>query len=90
MRPRHRRPGRLSEPRWASVARRIATLAGARGDGVAPWHPNQFHRTPATEVRAQFGLEAAQAILGHARADVTQIYAERDQERARAVAREIG
>ncbi len=31
----------------------------------------------ATEVRARFGLEAAQVLLGHTRADVTQTYAER-------------
>ena len=43
-----------------------------------------------TAVRARFGLEAAQAILGHARADVTQIYAERDLATARGVMTEIG
>ncbi|WP_164103544.1 tyrosine-type recombinase/integrase [Candidatus Laterigemmans baculatus] len=54
------------------------------------WHPNQLRHTRGTEVRKQFGLEAAQVILGHAAADVTQIYAERDAEKAREVARRIG
>lgn len=54
------------------------------------WHPNQLRHTKATEIRKQFGLEAAQVILGHAAADVTQIYAERDAEKAREVARKIG
>ena len=50
--------------------------------GVPHWHPNQLRHTAATKARAQFGLEAAQAILGHSRADVTQVYAERDSARA--------
>jgi hypothetical protein len=35
-------------------------------------------------------LEAAQATLGHSRADVTQVYAERDLALAAKVAGEIG
>jgi integrase len=54
------------------------------------WHPNQIRHTFATEVRAKFGLEAAQVLLGHTRADVTQTYAERDERRAVEVARKIG
>ena len=46
--------------------------------------------TKATEIRKRFGLDAAQVILGHSFADVTQIYAERDAEKAREVARAIG
>ncbi len=45
---------------------------------LAYWAPNRLRHTRATEVRKQFGLEAAQVILGHAKADVTQVYAERD------------
>jgi hypothetical protein len=40
--------------------------------------------------RRRFGLEAAQVILGHAKADTTQIYAERDAALAVEVARKIG
>ncbi len=36
----------------------------------------------ATRIRSEFGLETAQVVLGHAKADVTQIYAERDQAKA--------
>ena len=43
-----------------------------------------------TVVRATDGLEAAQVLLGHSKADVTQIYAERDTERAKSVALKIG
>jgi integrase len=54
------------------------------------WAPNQIRHTQATAIRKQFGLEAAQVILGHASADVTQIYAERDAEKARDIIRQIG
>jgi len=54
------------------------------------WHPNQLRHTVGTEVRARFGLEAAQVLLGHTRADVTQTYAERDMSKAAEVARKIG
>lgn len=54
------------------------------------WHPNQLRHSKATEVRQQFGLEAAQVVLGHAKADVTQVYAERDATLAAAVMRKIG
>jgi integrase len=57
---------------------------------VPEWHPNQLRHTHASEVRRVFGIEAAQVALGHARADVTQIYAERDMVLAERVAREIG
>ncbi len=57
---------------------------------VKRWTPNQLRHAAATRIRKQFGLEAAQVILGHSRADVTQIYAERDLERAANVMKEIG
>jgi integrase len=54
------------------------------------WAPNQLRHSAATEVRQKFGLEAAQTVLGHSQANVTQIYAERDHALAASVARQIG
>jgi integrase len=54
------------------------------------FHPNQLRHSTATVVRQQFGLEAAQSVLGHAHADVTQVYAERDLALAEKVAKMIG
>ncbi|HEY1598597.1 MAG TPA: tyrosine-type recombinase/integrase [Pirellulales bacterium] len=54
------------------------------------WHPNQLRHTAGTEARRQFGLEAAQVVLGHSQADVTQIYAERDLSLAVKVMTAIG
>jgi integrase len=59
-------------------------------DKAHRWHPNQLRHNAGTEVRAKFGLEEAQVILGHSRADVTQTYAERDLEKGKTVARKIG
>lgn len=54
------------------------------------WSPNRLRHAAGTRVRREFGLEAAQVTLGHAKADVTQVYAERDAELARTVALKIG
>ena len=66
---------------YGTAVRRACVRAG-----VVPWHPHQLRHTAATEIRADGGLEAAQVALGHARADVTQIYAERDDRLAKSVA----
>ena len=54
------------------------------------WAPNQLRHTAATEIRREFGLEAAQVALGHSQANVTQVYAERDMQKGIEVARRIG
>ncbi len=61
-----------------------------RLNGLPAWHPNQLRHAMATKVRKEFGLESAQVILGHSRADVTQIYAERNGTLATEVIRKIG
>ena len=57
---------------------------------VPVWHPHQLRHSHATEVRRRFGLEAAQVSLGHAQANVTEVYAERDLTLAVKVAQQIG
>lgn len=54
------------------------------------WSPLQLRHTVGTRVRADHDLEAAQAVLGHARADATQIYAARLDGMARELAEEAG
>jgi integrase len=54
------------------------------------WTPLQLRHTAATAIRKRYGIEASQVVLGHARADVTQVYAERDTGKARAIMAEIG
>jgi site-specific recombinase XerC len=57
---------------------------------IPRWAPNQLRHNHATDVRRQYGLEAAGAALGHAKMSVTEIYAERDETLALRVAAEIG
>lgn len=50
--------------------------------GVPHWSPNRLRHNAGSRARKEAGLETAQVVLGHAKADVTQVYAERDRERA--------
>jgi integrase len=54
------------------------------------WHPHQLRHNVATKVRAKYKMEAARVFLGHSDVKVTEIYAERDLELVRKIAREIG
>jgi integrase len=67
-----------------------AVHLGCEKAGVPRWSPNMVRHTVATEIRAKFGLEAAQVLLGHTKANVTEVYAERDERRAADIARKIG
>jgi hypothetical protein len=49
-----------------------------------------LRHTAGTEIRKLHGLEAAQTVLGHSKADVTQVHAERDYALAARVAKEVG
>jgi integrase len=54
------------------------------------WFPYQLRHSVATKVRDQFDLVGAQVILGHERADVTQIYAAKNESLAAEIAARIG
>jgi len=57
---------------------------------VQHWHPHQLRHNCATKVRRLYGLEGAKAVLGHKYGVVTEIYAERDLQKAIEIMREIG
>ena len=57
---------------------------------VPNWFPLQLRHSRATELNEMFGIEAAAVSLGHAHADVTKVYAERNLKRAIEVARQTG
>ena len=76
--------------RITSVAYCKAIAAACRVAGVPHWHPHQLRHSLATAVRSKHGIEAAQVLLGHAKLDVTQIYAEKNLELARRIAEELG
>jgi integrase len=54
------------------------------------WHPNQLRHAKATELRREFGLDAARAVLGHRSPQVTEVYAELDLSRAAEVMGRLG
>jgi integrase len=54
------------------------------------WGPHQLRHTAATNLRKEYGLEAAQVILGHKTLTVTQIYAEKNVEAAQRIMAEVG
>lgn len=56
---------------------------------IPHWTPNQLRHAIATDVRAESGIEAAQAYLGHARPDTTLIYAEQTESALLAIAANI-
>jgi integrase len=72
----------------ASYRRSIAQAC--KQANIPEWSPHQLRHSAATFIRKEFGLEAAQIMLGHSRADVTQIYAEINEEKAVAIAQKIG
>lgn len=74
-----------------NAAEAIAAAAEGRDPRPLPrWHPYQIRHRRATELRSDKGLEAAQVILGHSKADVTAIYTHRDLTLAARIAFESG
>jgi integrase len=59
---------------YAMAIRRACVRAG-----VPHWAPNQLRHNAATQLRREFGLEVARAVLGHSSIVTTLVYAEEDQ-----------
>lgn len=72
---------RLGEKGWAKVQAWRA---------AQHWHPNQLRHNAATRLRKEFGLEAAQVILGHRTLTVTQVYAEKNIAAAQKIMADVG
>ena len=87
---RRSKPIRTPGDRYTTESYRRAIHRACDKGGVPRWSPNRLRHSAGTEIRKRYGLEAAQVILGHASADVTQIYAERDLQKAVEIMREVG
>ena len=87
---RRRKPRSRPGERYRTQSYGAAIRDACRKAGIGVWSPNRLRHSAATAVRRSFGLEGAQVMLGHASADVTQVYAERDHDLARRVAAEVG
>lgn len=82
--------------RWETVAEWHARI-GAAGvkrlrehAASVHWHPHQLRHTAATYLRKVHGVEAAQVMLGHSQLSATEIYAERNTDKAIEIARKWG
>jgi integrase len=85
-----RTPGRRSsKDRYDVTTLNRAIARAAARAGVQHWSANQLRHLFATEVRGAYGLDAAQVLLGHAKADVTQVYADATARRALEVVRQL-
>ena len=83
-------PKRAPRDRYDKRTYHTAIERACAKAGVPRWHPNQLRHTAATRISRMFSLEAAQVVLGHAKADVTQVYAERDLTKAHEIMAKIG
>lgn len=85
---------RYSPSSYRQAVHRGQQRAGLRNLQADPpilgWVPHQLRHARGTLVRSKFGIEAAQAILGHSDLDATQIYAQRSMDLAWQAAREMG
>lgn len=95
----HRRPNQKPNPRktdrclghhYRLDSYRKAIHAACIRAGVPPWTPNRLRHNSGTLARREAGLDGAQVHLGHAYADVTQVYAEADLSKAMQIAARIG
>jgi integrase len=103
---RKRRPTRTPADRYnkdsyANAIRRACDKTWPAPDGLSEadardwrekhrWSPNQLRHSVATKLRAGYGIEAAQTVLGHADPKITLTYAERDFALAARIMREVG
>jgi len=85
-----RRPELQPGDKYSTDSYRRAISRACEIRNIEKWSPNRLRHTAATEIRREFGLEAAQVVLGHSQANVTQVYAERDASKGIEVAKLIG
>ncbi len=80
-----RRPGNF----YDKDSYRHAIQRAAEKAGVPRWFPYQLRHTAGTAVREALGVEAAQALLGHSRAAMTEHYAKVSESKAIEAAKSI-
>jgi integrase len=82
--------------RWETVQEWRDRLGGKQWDELIAWrqahrwHPHQLRHTAGSRLRREFGLEAAQVILGHRNVKVTELYAEANVEAAKRIMGKVG
>jgi integrase len=83
-------PGWTPGSRYTVNTFQQAVRRSCRRANVPSWSVLQVRHTRATEVRERYGVEGAAASLGHRRVETSQIYAQKNEELAKRIARDIG
>lgn len=83
-------PLRAPKNRYTTASYGRAVARACLEAGIETWSVNQLRHSRATDIRQQFGIEAASTVLGHACVSTTEIYAMRDLSLASRVMAEIG
>ena len=68
---------------------RAITVACKKAD-VPAWSPGQLRHNAATTIRGAADIDTARTVLGHGAMQVTEVYAERDEQTAREIIARIG
>lgn len=81
--------------RWEKLPEWKARLGDKWADVVKwreahRWHPHQLRHTAGTKLRREFGLDVAQAILGHRTVSATQVYCEINSAKAAEIMSQVG
>ena len=82
--------GRKMGLHFTTASYGTAIRRACKAAGVPEWGPNRLRHNFAQSVRDRFGLDAAQATLGHTKADTSEIYAAANRGRVAEVLGEIG
>jgi integrase len=80
-------PEKLPGDRYTQDSYRRAIDRACKRAGVERWFPYQIRHLTLTQVRDALGAEAAQAIGGHSRVDMTEVYAKLSEAKAIEAAR---
>jgi len=83
-------PKRTPGEKYSTESYNKAIGSACKKAGVPHWTANQIRHLAATEIRKEYGLEAAQIACGHKRASTTETYAEIDHGKGIEVARRFG
>ena len=73
--PNPRKTGRVVGAAYTSASYGRAIADACKRAGVERWTPYQLRHTHAVAIRERFGLDAAQAVLGHSSARMSEHYA---------------
>jgi integrase len=84
------RPKRAPGECYSRCAYREAVARACSKAGVPVWSPNKLRHAAGTRVASQYGLAAAQAVLGHKSIRTTEVYVRPDPDKAAEVMGRIG